>query len=110
MRRVAALLTLLVIAGGHARAGQVPQPFPGRPAPVKPGPAPGGAAPQPASPAPPPAAPAAPATETAPSEVMLGVPIYPAAQFITSYDAGRGQRYYLFGSDAAFQLLVKYYQ
>jgi hypothetical protein len=41
---------------------------------------------------------------------MLGVPIYPAAQFITSYDAGRGQRYYLFGSDAAFPLLVKYYQ
>jgi hypothetical protein len=27
-----------------------------------------------------------------------------------SYDAGRGQRYYLFGSDAAFATLVKYYQ
>ena len=41
---------------------------------------------------------------------MLGVPLYPNAQFITSYDAGRGQRYYLFGSDAAFPTLVKYYQ
>ena len=41
---------------------------------------------------------------------MLGVPIYPNAQFIASYDAGRGQRYYLFGSDAAFPVLVKYYQ
>ena len=31
---------------------------------------------------------------------MLGVPIYPGAQFIASYDAGRGQRYYIFGSTA----------
>ena len=29
-----------------------------------------------------------------PTEAMLGVPIYPGAQFIASYDAGRGQRYY----------------
>lgn len=41
---------------------------------------------------------------------MLGFPIYPSAQFITSYDAGRGQRYYLFGSEARFPELVKYYQ
>jgi len=26
------------------------------------------------------------------TEALLGVPIYPGAQFITSYDAGRGQR------------------
>ena len=38
------------------------------------------------------------------------MPFYPNAQFITSYDAGRGQRYYLFGSDAQFAALVKYYQ
>jgi hypothetical protein len=41
---------------------------------------------------------------------MLGLPIYPNAQFITSYDAGRGQRYYLFGSESKFPELVKYYQ
>lgn len=41
---------------------------------------------------------------------MLGFPLYPSAQFITSYDAGRGQRYYLFGSDVPFAGLVKYYQ
>ena len=41
---------------------------------------------------------------------MLGVPIYPGAQFITSYDAGRGQRYYIFGSAAAFVDLVAYYR
>ena len=38
------------------------------------------------------------------------MPIYPGAQFITSYDAGRGQRYYLFGSAASFTDLVGYYR
>ncbi len=38
--------------------------------------------------------------EAAPTEAMLGVPIYPSAQFIASYNAGRGQRYYLFGTAA----------
>jgi hypothetical protein len=41
---------------------------------------------------------------------MLGVPIYPGAQFIRSYDAGRGQRYYIFGSAASFVDLVTYYR
>ena len=41
---------------------------------------------------------------------MLGLPIYPNAQYIASYDAGRGQRYYLFGTEAKFPELVKYYQ
>jgi hypothetical protein len=48
--------------------------------------------------------------EDVPSEATLGVPIYPSAQFIRSYDAGRGQRYYLFGSEMPFAALVKYYQ
>ena len=34
----------------------------------------------------------------APTEAMLGAPIYPSAVYLTSYDAGRGQRFYLFGS------------
>ena len=38
------------------------------------------------------------------------MPIYPGAQFITSYDAGRGQRYYLFGTVASFVDLVAYYR
>jgi hypothetical protein len=41
---------------------------------------------------------------------MLGVTIYPNAQFIGSYNAGRGQRYYLFGSAATFVDLVIYYR
>ena len=38
------------------------------------------------------------------------MPIYPAAQFIGSYDAGRGQRFYLFGSAAPYTDLVAYYR
>jgi hypothetical protein len=106
MRRAGAILTILAVTGGLALAAQVPQPFPGRIPPGKPAPA------QPETTTPPaPAAPAVPpASEGPPSEMMLGVPIYPNAQFMTSYDAGRGQRYYLFGSDASFPVLVKYYQ
>jgi hypothetical protein len=81
----------------------VPRPFP------NPNPAP------PARPAaPPPTAapvkPAGSAADTAPTEALLGVPIYPGAQFIASYDAGRGQRYYIFGSAASFVDLVTYYR
>jgi hypothetical protein len=41
---------------------------------------------------------------------MLGVPVYPGAQFLASYDAGRGQRYYLFGATASFVDVVAYYR
>ncbi len=74
-----------------------------------------GQAPAPASAAAPPAgtrpAPAGgTAAPDAPTEATLGLPIYPAAQFIASYDAGRGQRYYIFGSAAPFIDLVAYYR
>jgi hypothetical protein len=49
-------------------------------------------------------------TETAPTAETLGLPIYPAAQFIASYDAGRGQRYYLFGTSVSFADIVAYYK
>jgi hypothetical protein len=71
---------------------------------------------QPAQPAPPPPPtttaprPAVGSPETTPSEATLGVPIFPGAQFIASYDAGRGQRYYIFGSAAPFVDLVTYYR
>jgi hypothetical protein len=89
----------------------VPQPFPGAPRPPQPArPAP---APPPTTVPPTATAPARPATGSpvgAPTEAELGVPIYPGAQFITSYDAGRGQRYYIFGSAASFVDLVGYYR
>jgi len=90
---------------------QTPQPFPrpgASPPPVAPAPTPQPAAPAPAAPAPP--APAAPVDPGAPTEAALGFPIYPSAQFITSYDAGRAQRYYLFGSTTAYADLVAYYR
>ena len=40
---------------------------------------------------------------------MLGAPIYPAAQYLASYDAGRGQRFYLFGTNSSFDEMVGYY-
>ena len=89
---------------------QVPQPFPRPQSPARPAPAappPGGTQPVPPPSAPPPSAAAPDAT---PSEASLGFPLYPNSQFITSYDAGKGQRYYLFGSGAGFPELVKYYQ
>jgi hypothetical protein len=48
--------------------------------------------------------------EQPPTEEHLGVPVYPGAQFIASYDAGRGQRYYIYGSAASFVELVNYYR
>ena len=50
------------------------------------------------------------AAEPAPTAAMLGLPVYPAAQFITSYDAGRRQRYYLFGTNSDFEAMVRYYR
>jgi hypothetical protein len=81
---------------------QVPQPFPrpGAAAPARPAP----------STTPPPASPRPSAAPNGPAEATLGVPIYPGAQFIASYDAGRGQRYYIYGSAATFVDLVTYYR
>ena len=110
MQRVGLAVIGAITAGWLTLSAQVPQPFPGRQTPPKPAPTP----PQTATPAPapPPSAPVMPTRpeEEPPTEAMLGFPIYPAAQFISSYDAGRGQRYYLFGSEAPFPALVKYYQ
>jgi len=103
----------LIVAAALLTAPQqtpVPRPFPGARAPQPP---PTQPAQPPASPtqAPPqPAARTPAAAEAAPTEAQLGVPIYPGAQFIASYDAGRGQRYYIFGSTASFVDLVAYYR
>jgi hypothetical protein len=48
--------------------------------------------------------------EQAPSEQQLGIPIFPGSQFIRSYDAGRGQRYYLFGAQSGVEEVVAYYR
>lgn len=54
----------------------------------------------------------APAVQTpqAPAEGSLGAPLYPAAVFLESLDAGKGQRYHLYGTDAPFADIVAYYK
>jgi hypothetical protein len=94
---------LLISALGQQPPALPPFPRPGT-QPAKP------AQPPSTQPAPPPGAPSAPAPAAAPTEAQLGVPVYPGAQFITSYDAGRGQRFYIFGSTASFVDLVTYYR
>ena len=74
------------------------------------------AAQQPATPPPRPAAPAAPVAtparvaEAPPSEVALGVSLPPNAVFLGSFNAGQGQRYYVYGSTGSFADLVTYYR
>jgi hypothetical protein len=101
-----------------AAAAQTPQPFP-RPNTQKPAqPPPSTQAPPPQAPAPkapapqapPPQAPQASRSDGSPSEAELGAPIYPSAVFLTSYDAGRGQRFYIFGSEIPYAELVAYYK
>lgn len=104
MRLPAAVLSCAIVLAANTAFGQqppVPRPFP------RPG-DPAASQKPPSDPLPAPPAAARPAGE--PSEATLGMPIYPAAQFLVSYDAGRGQRYYLFGTNTSFAEVVAYYR
>jgi len=94
------LAALAVVVSASVSAAQTPRPFP---IPPRPGNAP---APQEKPAQPPPVE----ATSGAPTEATLGVPLYPTAQFLTSYDAGSGQRFYIFGVLASFTEIVSYYR
>lgn len=69
---------------------------------------------QPTAPAPTPPAPSQPEVVSGPparpTDQELGVTVYPAAEFIEAYDAGRGQHYFLFGTNAAYADIVAYYR
>ena len=115
MKRAASRALLLATVVCGSASAQTPQPFPKPGDQSKPSsPAPGttkapdtqGLKVLPPTPAPPKpqGAPGDPTEET------LGIPIYPGAKFITSYDAGRGQRYYLFGINTDFAQIVAYYR
>lgn len=97
---------LLVATALAQQAPPPPAPFPRTGQPPRPGSQPT------VLPAPPPAAPAVSTSpaDRGPSEVMLGVPVYPGAQFLSSYDAGRGQRYYVYGTAASFVEVVTFYR
>ncbi len=109
MSRVWRALVLVALFAGlpsalaaQAQQPPVPKPFP------QPGQAAKTAAPpaeqQPAKPA------TSPEPTGTPTEATLGVAIYPNAEFLTSFDAGQGQRYYLFGTLAPFATVVAYYK
>ena len=95
----------MVVVAAATLSAQTPQPFPRPNTPSQKPPAP--VAPQ--APTPAPQAPEAPSLG-APTEAMLGAPIYPLAVYLTSYDAGRGQRFYLFGVSVPYAELVTYYK
>jgi hypothetical protein len=110
MRAAPFVFTLVIGAMASSLAAQTPQPIP-RPGGQRPPQQPAGPAPAAPANTPPPAPAAAAAQQPgAPSAATLGFPLYPTAQFIASYDAGRGQRYYLFGTAAAYSEVVTYYR
>jgi hypothetical protein len=102
------VLTSVVTNPGWVVSAQtpVPQPFPGTkvlPPPVnRPGPTA-----SPPAPAPPPDQTAAPG---APDAALAGVPLFPQAQFLDSFDAGQGQRYYLYGTNALFEEVAAHFR
>ena len=51
-----------------------------------------------------------PGGRAAPTEAELGVTIYPNSIYLTSYDAGGGQAFHLFGTNATFENMVRYYR
>jgi hypothetical protein len=120
-RTVVAAVLVAMTALAPAALAQSTQPAP-RPAPRgvlppqpqgKPGsspPAPAPAQPAPAVPAAPAQPATAPAAEPAPTEAVLGAPVYPNATFLGSYNAGQGQRYYLFGTTAQYAQVLAFYR
>ena len=107
MRACVALIAVTLLAA--PALGQTPQPFP-RPNTPQQNPSP------PVTPTPPAVKPApvetapAPADPKAPDAATVYFPVYPTAQFLASYDAGRGQRYYVYGTTASFADLVAFYR
>jgi hypothetical protein len=59
---------------------------------------------------PPPAAPTTSAAAGTPTAATLGFPVYPSAEYVASYDAGRGQRYYIFGTTGSYADVVTFYR
>ena len=102
-------------------SGQTPQPFPrpGETRPQTPRQTPASQAPTATTPSPaagqlaPPVAGTAPARAAdsgAPRPEEAVFPVYPTSQFLSAYDAGRGQRYLLYGTTAGFAEIVAYYR
>jgi len=111
MARAGLAAAMAAIAATLAVAQPVPKPFPKPSQPPQPAapPAVPPSQPQPAQPQPS-GSPAAAQQPGAPTEAILGLPVYPGADFLAAFDAGMGQRYYLFGTNTGFTEIVSYYK
>jgi hypothetical protein len=104
MRRLPWLLGAVVCGVVASLSAQAPAPA-ARAQQPPPAPRPGVTVPTAATPAAQPAQ-----NDGRPSEAELGFPVYPSAVYLRSYDAGRGQKYYIFGSTVPFAEMVAYYR
>jgi hypothetical protein len=98
----------------EAQSVPVPRPFPGVGPTEAPAPPPQ-KAPAPTTPAAGsasrPAQPAIQEMAVPPVPVLpTSVPVYPSAEFLETFDAGAGQRYYLFGTNLPYDDIVAYYR
>jgi len=104
-----AVMLTAVTAAQTSQVPPVPRPFPGatpaQPSANKPA-DPAAPAPTTAKPAPPPVTPNP--ANTAQNGAAAFV--YPGAEFLSSFDAGRDQRFYLYGTNASFAEIVLYYK
>ena len=110
--RSVALTSLAVVlssTSGYAQGAAVPspRPFPGAAQPPATTAKPADPATTTAKPAPPVGLPAEPAPAAG---VLAGAPVYPTADFIGSFDAGSGQRIYLYGTNTPYADIVTYYR
>ena len=108
--RFVRLLGFMLLVMTPVVSAQTPAPFPkpGQQPARPPAPAPSTPPASPTTPAPASTTPAAGTDKDDPGD--LGVAIYPGSQFITLYDAGRGQRYYLYGTELDFTQIVAWYR
>ena len=102
------LVGVLLFALASTAAAQTPQPFP-TPSPPPPR--------QPPPPAPPSTQKPGGATTTtlpgvsaSPAPDLGGIPLYPNAAYLGSYDAGRGQRFHLYGVKLQYAEAVAFYR
>jgi len=50
------------------------------------------------------------AAKTPPSPLPTTIPMYPSADYLDTFDAGQGQRYYLYGANLPYADMVTYYR
>jgi hypothetical protein len=108
-------VVLVGVLHGSSRAQQapVPSPFPGA---GQPPPAPAPTQPAAPAPAPRPSPRSGPSVAALPPDAppteadLNGAPVYPSSEFLASFDAGRGQRYYVYGTQTPFADIVGYYR